>query len=182
MLTVYLSHGLESGPGALKMQALKGIAEKLDDCEAVVMDYRDQPDPQQRLQHLLATLEARGDDPERCVFAGSSLGGWLSAAVSSQQPVLGCFLLAPAIGLPHYPETAPTLQASCTHVIHGWQDDVIPPRPVIDWAERQRLSLRMLDDDHRLHESLDTLLSDFDAFLMRCSAVLHASIIACSRR
>ena len=40
MMTVYLSHGLESGPGALKMQALKGIAEQLDDCEPVVMDYR----------------------------------------------------------------------------------------------------------------------------------------------
>ncbi|MBR9904357.1 MAG: alpha/beta hydrolase, partial [Gammaproteobacteria bacterium] len=38
MMTVYLSHGLESGPGALKTQALKGVAEKLDDCEPVVMD------------------------------------------------------------------------------------------------------------------------------------------------
>ncbi|MDR5875157.1 YqiA/YcfP family alpha/beta fold hydrolase [Halomonas sp. CUBES01] len=182
MLTVYLSHGLESGPGALKMQALKGIADKLDDCEAVVMDYRDQPEPQQRLQHLLATLKARGDDPERCVLAGSSLGGWLSAAVSAQQPVLGCFLLAPALGLAHYPETSPTIQARCTHIIHGWQDDVIPPGPVIERAQRQRLSLRMVDDDHRLHESLDTLLSDFDTFLTRCSALLHASSIPCSRR
>ena len=77
MMTVYLSHGLESGPGALKMQALKGIAEQLDDCEPVVMDYRGMDEPAERLKHLTATLLARGDDPARCVLAGSSLGGWL---------------------------------------------------------------------------------------------------------
>ncbi len=74
MMTVYLSHGLESGPGALKMQALKGIAEQLDDCEPVVMDYRGMDEPAERLKHLTATLLARGDDPARCVLAGSSLG------------------------------------------------------------------------------------------------------------
>ena len=84
MMTVYLSHGLESGPGALKMQALKGIAEQLDDCEPVVMDYRGMDEPAERLKHLTATLLARGDDPARCVLAGSSLGGWLSAAASTR--------------------------------------------------------------------------------------------------
>lgn len=53
---------------------------------------------------------------------------------------------------------------------------------MIERAQRQRLSLRMVDDDHRLHESLDTLLSDFDTFLTRCSALLHASTVAYSRR
>nr|WP_298964399.1 YqiA/YcfP family alpha/beta fold hydrolase [uncultured Halomonas sp.] len=171
MMTVYLSHGLESGPAALKMQALKGVAEKLDDCEPVVMDYRGITEPQQRLQHLLKVLNERGDDPAHRVLAGSSLGGWLSAAVSAQQPVLGCFLLAPALGLTDYPETSPTIQAGLTHIIHGWRDDVVAPEPVIERARQQRLSLRMVDDDHRLHASLDTILVDFERFLRQCSAL-----------
>lgn len=169
MMTVYLSHGLESGPGAFKMQALKGVAEKLDDCEPIVMDYRGMPEPQQRLQHLLRVLAERGDDPARCVLAGSSLGGWLSAATSAQLPVLGCFLLAPALGLADYPETSPTIQARHTHIIHGWRDDVVAPEPVIERARLQWLSLRMVDDDHRLHASLDTILVDFERFLCHCS-------------
>ena len=88
MMTVYLSHGLESGPGALKMQAMKGVTERLEDCEPVVMDYRGMAEPE----------------------------------------------------------------------------------PVIERARLQRLSLRMLDDDHRLHDSLDTILSDFERFLRQCSS------------
>ncbi len=173
MMTVYLSHGLESGPGALKIQALKGIAEQLDDCEPVVMDYRGMHAPAERLKHLKATLQARGDHPSQCVFAGSSLGGWLSVAVSAQTPVLGCFLLAPALGMPGYPETSLTIQAQHTHIIHGWQDDVVPPGPVIERARLQRLSLRMIDDDHRLHGSLETILADFSRFLAQCSGTEH---------
>ena len=170
MIIVYLSHGLESGPGALKTQALKGVAEKLDDCEPVVMDYRGMAEPKQRLQHLLQVIAERGDKLAHCVLAGSSLGGWLSVAVSAQQPVLGCFLLAPALGLADYPETSLTIQAQHTHIVHGWRDDVVPPEPVIERARLQRLSLRMVDDDHRLHASLDTILADFERFLCQCSA------------
>lgn len=175
MMTVYLSHGLESGPGALKVQALKGIAEQVEDCEPVIMDYRGMAEPQQRLRHLLATISTRNDHPANCVLAGSSLGGWLSAAVSAQQEVLGCFLLAPALGLPSYPETSPIIQAQHTHIIHGWRDDVIPAEPVIEQARVQRLSLRMVDDDHRLHESLDIILHDFERFLIQCGTTLMPS-------
>lgn len=170
MMTVFLSHGLESGPGALKIQALKGVAEHVDDCEPVVMDYRGMSEPAARLSHLRETLNARGDDPSRCILAGSSLGGWISAARSAETPMLGCFLLAPALGMPRYPESSPFIQARHTHVIHGWQDDVVLPGPVIEHAQRQRLSLRMVDDDHRLHQSLDVILADFTRFLATCAA------------
>lgn len=178
MMTVYLSHGLESGPDALKIQALKGIAGKFDDCEPVVMDYRGMAEPSKRLEHLLATLAERKDAPGECVLAGSSLGGWLSAAVSAQHPLLGCFMLAPALGLPAYPQTSPTIQARLTHIIHGWQDDVVLPGPVIEHAQRQHLSLRMVDDDHRLHSSLDTILSDFERFLGQCQKLARQAVQA----
>lgn len=171
MMTIYLSHGLESGPGALKIQALKEVAEPLNDCHVVVMDYRGIDAPAERLTHLMSTLKSRGDLPSRCVMVGSSLGGWLSAAVSAQTPVLGCFLLAPALGLPNYPETSPHIHARHTHIIHGWQDDVIPPAPVIERARLQHLSLRMVNDDHRLHRSLPTIVADFERFLGQCAAL-----------
>lgn len=151
------------------MQALKGVAERLEDCEPVVMDYRGMAEPQQRLLHIQTVLAERGDDPTQCVLAGSSLGGWLSAAVSAEQPLLGCFLLAPPLGLADYPETSLTIQAKHTHIIHGWRDDVVAPEPVIERARLQHLSLRMVDDDHRLHDSLDTILMDFERFLRQCS-------------
>lgn len=173
MITVYLSHGLESGPGALKMQALKGIAEQVDDIEAVVMDYRTLPDPRERLLHLRHTRLARGDDPARCIMAGSSLGGWLSAMLGAEHAVLGCFLLAPALGLADYPETSPLLSAQTTHIIHGWQDDVIAPGAVIDYAREQRLSLRLVDDDHRLHASLALIGDDFARFLRHCQTLAN---------
>jgi len=40
---------------------------------------------------------------------------------------------------------------------------------VIERARLQRLSLRMIDDDHRLHSSLDTILDDFTRFLAQCA-------------
>lgn len=175
MITVYLSHGLESGPGALKVQALKGIAERLDDVEPVVVDYRHLPDPRDRLEHLRRTLQERGDDPACCVMAGSSLGGWLSAMLSAEHAMLGCFLLAPALGLADYPETFPVLKARATHIIHGWQDDVVPPAPVIEYARDQRLSLRLIDDDHRLHASLTVILDDFERFLRHCQTLARYS-------
>lgn len=168
MLTVYLSHGLESGPNALKMQALKGVVETFDDCEAVVMDYRNMPDPSERLARLYQTLEARDEPPACWVMAGSSLGGWLSAMASSRFVTCGCFMIAPALGLSDYPQTSPTLQSHHTHIIHGWQDAIVPPNPVIEIAQHQRLSLRMINDDHRLHASMPIILSDFDAFLRQC--------------
>ncbi|WP_447894889.1 YqiA/YcfP family alpha/beta fold hydrolase [Vreelandella sp. GE22] len=170
MKKVYLSHGLESGPEALKVQALKGVVERHEGYEPLVMDYRSQPSFKARLEHLFATLQARGDDPAQCILAGSSLGGFLSAAVSQCYPVLGCFLLAPALGMAEYPETTVTLQARHTHIIHGWQDDVVPFGPVIEHARRQRLGLRMVDDDHRLHASLELILRDFEQFLALCQS------------
>lgn len=168
MITVYLSHGLESGPDALKVQALKSIAGQLDDIEPVMLDYRQLPDPRDRLAHLRHTLHERGDDPACCVMAGSSLGGWLSAMMGAEHALLGCFLLAPALGLADYPETSPVLKARAAHLIHGWQDEVIAATPVIEYARAQRLSLRLVNDDHRLHNSMTVILDDFERFLRHC--------------
>lgn len=165
---VVFSHGLESGPGSTKIQALTAVAESFDNVRVVVMDYRGMKTPEERLNHLMTTLEELPYKPEQVILAGSSMGGWVSAAASSRVPVLGCFLMAPAFGLKNYPNPAPVIRAQHVQIIHGWQDTVVPPEPVITLAQRQRLAIRMVDDDHRLKRSLNILIRDFNHLLENC--------------
>jgi len=46
---VFLSHGLESGPGGTKIQALKALAEAFDNVQAHAIDHRSSKDPAVRL-------------------------------------------------------------------------------------------------------------------------------------
>lgn len=167
-LRVLLSHGLESGPDSTKMTALRERAEAMPGVEAFALDYRGLDSPAERLRHLQSYLADQDWSAGRTVLAGSSLGGWVSAAYSQQTPVLGCFLLAPAFGIEGFPESRPRVRADRTHIIHGWQDEVVPPGPVIELARAQRLSLHLVDDGHRLQHSLDEVLRAFDAFLAGC--------------
>ena len=96
---VFLSHGLESGPGSTKVQALKRVAERFPGVYAEAIDHRPSRDPDERLKQMRAAMARAGADPERTILAGSSMGGWVCAQTSSETPVLGCFLLAPALAL-----------------------------------------------------------------------------------
>ncbi|MFL1466644.1 YqiA/YcfP family alpha/beta fold hydrolase [Marinobacter sp. HN1S83] len=164
---VFLSHGLESGPGSTKIQAMKEAAESFPGVTAVAVDHRSSKDPATRLEQMRHAMEKAGADPRRTILAGSSMGGWVCAQTSAEQPVLGCFLLAPALALPDYPQSSPTIQADYVQIIHGWNDDVVPAMPVIALAEQQRLSMLMLADGHRLENSLERVVSEFRQFLVR---------------
>jgi pimeloyl-ACP methyl ester carboxylesterase len=164
-LAVVLSHGLESGPSSTKMQALTAVAESFDNVHVVVMDYRGMETPEERLSHLMTALEQLPYKPEQIILAGSSMGGWVSAAASSRIPVRGCFLMAPAFGLERYPDPAPVIRAQHVQIIHGWQDTVVPPGPVLAIAQKHHIAIRMVDDGHRLKNSLNLLISEFMSFL-----------------
>ncbi|AMD00395.1 alpha/beta hydrolase [Halomonas chromatireducens] len=166
-LAVVLSHGLESGPSSTKMQALTAVAESFDNVHVVVMDYRGMETPEERLSHLMTALEQLPYKPEQTILAGSSMGGWVSAAASSHIPVLGCFLMAPAFGLERYPDPAPVIRAQHVQIIHGWQDTVVPPGPVIELAQQQCVPLRLVDDNHRLEVSLNILIDAFEYYLKK---------------
>lgn len=164
---VFLSHGLESGPGSTKIQAMKEAAESFPGVTAVAVDHRSSKDPAARLEQMRHAMEKAGADPRRTILAGSSMGGWVCAQTSAEQPALGCFLLAPALALPGYPQSSPTIQAEHVQIIHGWNDDVVPAMPVIALAEQQRLPMLMLADGHRLENSLERVVSEFRQFLVR---------------
>ncbi|RBW51871.1 YqiA/YcfP family alpha/beta fold hydrolase [Marinobacter sp. F3R11] len=164
---IFLSHGLESGPGGTKIQALKALAETFVNVQAHAIDHRSSRDPAVRLAQMQDAIVSSGAAPENIILAGSSMGGWVCAQTSEQTPVLGCFLLAPALALPHYPQSSPDIRAQHVQIIHGWDDDIVPPMPVIELARQQTLPVLMLPDGHRLAKSLDRVVEEFCAFLSR---------------
>jgi len=161
MNTVWFAHGKESGPWGRKITALAQVAENL--CWGVESPaYQDLNDPDQRVARLLELYQA----PQgKTVLVGSSMGGYVSLVASAQLAPEGLFLMAPAIGLPGYAQPEPEPRAGQTLVVHGWRDTVIPPHKVIAFAERHRLPLQLLDDDHPLGGSLPQLEQLFGAFL-----------------
>lgn len=135
---IFLSHGLESGPDSRKIRSLAVIADQYPGVETVIPDYRGMQQPRQRLEHLLQTMEACKARPKTSILVGSGLGGWVSAAASSRDPVLGCFLMAPALGMNLDPEgyfnPTPVTQARHALLIHGWHDEVVPVIGVLPGA------------------------------------------------
>mgnify|MGYP001117407494 CR=1 FL=1 len=165
---VFLSHGLESGPGSTKIQAMKAVAEKCPGVVAEAVDHRSSKDPTVRLKQMQAAMGQFGANPQRTVLAGSSMGGWVCAQTSAQTPVLGCFLLAPALALEGYPQSRPQISATFSQIIHGWEDDVVPVMPVLELAQQQRISTLVLNDGHRLENSVQRITEEFGRFLETC--------------
>lgn len=167
-LHVFLSHGLESRPNSTKMQALQAVAEQFPGVMVKAVDHRSSKDPATRLLQMQAAMKKAGAVPERTILAGSSMGGWVCAQTSAQTPVLGCFMLAPAFALEHYPHSKPTIGAAFSQIIHGWQDEVVPVGPVLELAQQQRISTLVLDDGHRLANSMSRITDEFRCLLQLC--------------
>ncbi len=167
-MKLYFSHGLESGPNASKIQAMQQVAAEFPSVDTLALDYRETRDPMARQDQLRAQLYSDGVSGQETLLVGSSLGAWVSASVSESFPVRGCFLLAPAFGLPDYPESNPKVGAGRVQVIHGWQDDVVPVGPVISLCHQQNLPLALVQDGHRLSDSIPLMLSLFRHWLGAC--------------
>jgi len=165
---VFLSHGLESGPDSTKVQALKTEAETFAGVSAIALDHRSTKDPATRLEQMRTAIRESGAQAENIILAGSSMGGWVCAQTSAETPVLGCFLMAPALAMKGYPDSSPNIQARHTQIIHGWHDDVVLPMPVIELAAAQDLPMLALPDDHRLQNSLPRLVAEFRRFMGDC--------------
>jgi pimeloyl-ACP methyl ester carboxylesterase len=91
LIHVFLSHGLESGPGGTKIQAMKAEAETFPNVQAHAIDHRSTRDPAARLAQMHQAMAQHGADPAKTILAGSSMGGWVCAQTCSETPVLGCF-------------------------------------------------------------------------------------------
>lgn len=161
---VVFSHGQESGPWGSKIRHLSSVAARCGyDVQSI--DYRGLDDPEDRITRLLE----RVDQVRPVVLVGSSVGGYVSARASNDLTVTGLFLLAPAFGLERYGLISePQWRAGRTAIVHGWNDDVVPPEPVMALARVRRAHLHMVDDGHRLTGSLPELTWLFEHFLRQC--------------
>ena len=92
---------------------------------------------------------------------GSSLGGLMAALFATQAPdqVRKLVLLAPALILPEFAEHLPAPIAVPTIVVHGTRDELLPLEAGRNLAMKvfTNLNYIVVDDDHRLHKTAETL-------------------------
>lgn len=165
-----LSHGFESGPDATKVTALAEAADALGwtherpdytdlDARRDIGELGDVPARIQRLLGLARQAAQRGP----LVLAGSSLGAYISGAVSLQVPLAGLFLMAPPVRMA---ESAPLQAAPVpTSILHGWHDELIPASDVVAWAQSRNDRLLLVNDTHRLADHVDDSAAAFAALL-----------------
>lgn len=158
--TVYFAHGKESGPWGLKIQALARVA-RARGFAVESPDYSHTQDPDERVRQLLALRPAPAGE---LVLVGSSMGGYVSAVASRTLRPTGLFLLAPAVYLPGY-EDDPSPVCRLLEVVHGWNDDIVPPDNALRFAQRHRARLHMLDSGHTLQDAIPYLERLFGLFL-----------------
>lgn len=162
--TVCFCHGRESGPWGTKIRRLALVAEQ-SGCRVISVDDRDTQDADERVRRLLAKRDELGSP---LILVGSSMGGYVAAVAAAKLQPAGLFLLAPAIGLPGYAVPAPAPATSRLTIVHGWDDDIVPPVNVQAFAASQRAILHLLPDGHILQHELERIARLFADFLADC--------------
>jgi len=146
-----LLHGLESSSQTYKASVIRQSFPEL-----IVPDFTGP------LENRMEALYPILGDKKDWTIIGSSFGGLMGAIFTCEHPdqVRKQVLLAPALMLPKF---APFLSREPvsvpTTIIHGTQDTVVPLEEVREIAQKvfANLTYEIVDDDHRLHKSTDTL-------------------------
>ena len=150
---VVFSHGKETGPHGRKIRKLQEIAEA-QGAQTISVDYTSTYDPTERVNILLNT---KLPEHSGLILVGSSMGGYVSTTASAHLKPDGLLLMAPAFGLPDYPNHYPAPVASQVVAVHGWHDEVVPVDNAITWAQRHNVRLVLVDDNHSLHSEVHTV-------------------------
>lgn len=156
------AHGSESGPWGTKIQRLAEVAGGYDFAVS-------SPDQQHLADATDRVVDLKRSAPSGSplILVGSSMGGYVTAMASQALRPDGLFLMAPALyidGFPGDPADCPR----ATTVVHGWQDDIVPVQSSIDFARARNARLHLVDDGHRLADSLDFLTDQFETLVQRC--------------
>lgn len=153
-MDVLFCHGLESAPHGAKYHALAdaGLNVEAPDCR--------QKELAERVALLSATIVAKRPR----VVVGSSYGGiagLLAALVAQKQDVQldGLLLCAPALALPDPPKLGVVRSCPCkTVIIHAPADAICPFSASEAFAKEHGAQLVEVDDDHRLGQSLGSIV------------------------
>jgi alpha/beta superfamily hydrolase len=163
MPTIIFSHGKDSEPWGGKIVAMAEVARR-HAMTVDSIDYRGIDDPFARVVKLEAACKALS---EASILVGSSMGGYVSAAVSARLPTRAMFLLAPAFFMRGYEQYTPVPAPCPISIVHGWNDDIVPVENSIRFAQLYKSTLHILDSDHRLTADINEICELFDAFLSR---------------
>jgi len=164
-----LSHGLESGPDATKVVALAKAAERLgwttERPDYLAFDHATGHGRFGDVDGRIALLRERARAARGpLVFAGSSLGAYISGRASLEVPCAGLFLMAPPPWLEGYPHALDAARVP-TFIVHGWDDELIPAQATVEWARSRRDRLLLVDDSHRLAAHVAYCADRFADFL-----------------
>jgi predicted alpha/beta-hydrolase family hydrolase len=163
---VILSHGLESGPHATKVSALAEVALALG-WDEVRPDYRDldaSRDVKRIDQRIARALAQVRDDGKPVIFAGSSMGAFISGLASLSVRPAGLFLMAPPVAIPGYSRRLDTAPVPTT-IVHAWHDELIAVSAVVAFAEQRSATLHLVNDTHRLADHVEACAQWFRQFL-----------------
>ena len=165
--TIILSHGLESGPDATKVTALARVADELGwtSIRPNYLDLDASRDPEAisaRMERAVAAAPATG----RVIFAGSSMGAFISGFASMKRDCAGLFLMALPVGIKGYVFDYEAANVP-TVLVHGWRDDLCPVNAVIEFARERGDTLHLVDDDHRLGAHVDFCAEIFRQMLLK---------------
>lgn len=161
-MKILFSHGKESGPWGTKISHLAQIARE-QDIELDSIDYTDTMDPDERAARLVKIIQSQ--PKEHFILVGSSMGGYVSMVAAEQPNVVALFLMAPALYIPGYQVHQYKPSPSCIHIVHGWEDEIIPHELSIRFARESECSLHLIDGDHMLNSSLHDVDRLFRLFL-----------------
>ena len=146
--SIYFFHGLEGGPVGAKSTRLD------EDFDVIAPDCEGVMDIWERLEIVEEATEGEDD----MVVVGSSFGGLLAALLYAEHPERfgGYVLMAPAL----YRDASDSIDAApeASVVVHGGRDEVVPAEPVRAFCQTHDVELIEVDDDHRLHDSFDTMI------------------------
>jgi alpha/beta superfamily hydrolase len=163
---VHFCHGKESGPWGGKIRRLAAVATDLG-YKVESLDYSGLDSPQARVERLLQ----HQSPVENLILAGSSMGGYVATVASKTLSPKGLFLLAPAISIPGYDRDDLIPKARLIEIVHGWDDEIIPPENSFRFAKTHKAHLHLIDSDHRLNEQVDLLAALFESFLQRVEII-----------
>lgn len=165
--TVILSHGLESGPQATKVSALAAVAKELG-WASIRPDYRDLDAGRdvKAITARAARLVAAAAVDGKVVFAGSSMGAFISGFASKQRECEALFLMALPVGVEGY-DYHYTAADVPTVLVHGWHDELCPVNAAIEFARERGDTLHLVDDDHRLSAHVEFCAEAFRHLLLK---------------
>jgi alpha/beta superfamily hydrolase len=164
--TIVFSHGQDGEPWGSKIVAMAEVARR-HGLQVESVDYRGMADPAARVVKLLEVCKTL---PAAPLLVGSSLGGHVAAAVSTQVGASGMFLLAPAFYMPGYEQYTPVPVSCPITIVHGWNDDVVPVDNSIRFARQYRTTLHVLDSDHRLTANIGEVCELLELFLRQLTS------------